>query len=129
MLKEALVPEDFIGSHTRPAPPTTYFTRERKNFYKVQDSHGCLLVTKFVTVWTVAHQAPLSMGFSRQEYWSGLPFLPSGDLPHPGIEPESPALASRFFTTEPPGKPSRISYQILILCEAKPNRNGYIKKM
>ena len=46
----------------------------------------------FVTSWTVAHQAPLSMGFSRQEYWSGLPFLPPGDLPEPGIKPESPAL-------------------------------------
>ena len=43
--------------------------------------------------WIVAHQAPLSMGFPRQEYWSGLPFPSPGDLPHPGIEPESPALA------------------------------------
>ena len=56
----------------------------------------------FETSWTVAHQAPLSMGFSQQEYWSGLPFPPPGDLLHPGIEPESPvlpALAGRFFTT------------------------------
>ena len=60
----------------------------------------------FVTPWTVTHQAPLSMGFSRQEYWSGLPFLPPGDLPNPGIEPMSPALAGRLFTTEPPGNPS-----------------------
>ena len=45
-----------------------------------------------VTPWTAAHQAPLSMGFPRQEYWDGLPFLPPGDLPNPGIEPESPAL-------------------------------------
>ena len=61
-----------------------------------------------VTPWTVAHQAPLSMEFSRQEYWSGLPFPPRGDLPDPGIEavlPVSPALAGGFFTTEPPGKP------------------------
>ena len=55
--------------------------------------------------WTVAHQAPLSMKFSRQEYWSGLPFPPPGDLPNPGTEPPSPALTGRFFTTEPPGKP------------------------
>ena len=48
--------------------------------------------------WTVAHQTPLSMGFSRQEYWSGLPFPLPGDLPNPGIEPGSPALAGRFFT-------------------------------
>ena len=54
---------------------------------------------------TVAHQAPLSMGFSRQGYWSGLPCLPPGDLPDPGIEPASPVLTGRFFTTVPPGKP------------------------
>ena len=59
----------------------------------------------FATTWTVAHQAPLSMGFCRQEYWSGLPFPSPGDLPDPGIEPSSPALAGRFFTSGPPGKP------------------------
>ena len=53
----------------------------------------------------VACQAPLSMGFPRQESWRGLPFLPPGDLPDPEIKPGSPALAGRFFTTEPPGKP------------------------
>ena len=52
-----------------------------------------------VTLQTVARQAPLSMRFSRQEYWSGLPFPPPGHLPNPEIEPASPALASRFFTT------------------------------
>ena len=50
--------------------------------------------------------APLSMGFSRQEYWSGLTFPSPGDLSDPGIKPESPALAGRFFTTEPPGNPN-----------------------
>ena len=62
----------------------------------------------FVILWIVACQAPLSMAFSRQEYWSGLPFPTLGDLPEPGIEPESllsPALAGELFTTEPPGKP------------------------
>ena len=49
-------------------------------------------VQLFVTPWTIAHHVPLSMGFSRQEYWSGLPFLSPGDLPDPGIEPGSPAL-------------------------------------
>ena len=66
------------------------------------------LVRLFAALWTVAHQAPRSMGFPRQEYWSGLPFPIPGDLPNPGIKPESPAssaLAGRFFTTEPPGKP------------------------
>ena len=65
-------------------------------------------VQLFVTPWTAAHQAPVSMEFSKQEYWSGLPFPPPGDLPNPGIEPvslASAALAGRFFTTEPPGKP------------------------
>ena len=56
----------------------------------------------FATLWTVAHQAPLSMGLSRQEYWNGLPCPPPVDLPNPGVEPislTSPVLASRFFTT------------------------------
>ena len=52
-----------------------------------------------------SHQAPLSMKFSRQEYWSGLPFPPPGDLPDPEIEPKSPELAGVCFTTKPPGKP------------------------
>jgi len=64
-------------------------------------------MSDFVTPWTVACQAPLSMGFSRQEYWSGLPFPPPGDLPHPGTEPKSSALVGGFFTTVPPGKPLR----------------------
>ena len=58
---------------------------------------------------TVAHYAPLSMGFSREEYWSGLPFPTPGDLPDSGMEPmspASPALAGRFFTTEPSGNES-----------------------
>ena len=59
----------------------------------------------FVTPWTIARQAPLSMGFLRQEYWSGLPFPSLGDLPTPGIKPASPALAGRFFTTQSLGKP------------------------
>ena len=59
----------------------------------------------FVTTWTGAHQAPLSMEFSRQEYWSGLPLPTPGNLPNPGIEPVSSALAGRFFTTEALEKP------------------------
>ena len=67
----------------------------------------CILscVPLFGTPWTVAHQAPLFMGFTRQEYWSGVPFPPPGDLPSPGTELASSALADRFFTTEPLGKP------------------------
>ena len=59
-----------------------------------------------MTPWTVARQASLSMGFSRQEYWSGLPCPPPEDLPHPGSEPVSSVLVGEFFTTEPPGSPS-----------------------
>ena len=62
-------------------------------------------VQLFATPWTVAHQAPLSTGFSRQDYWSGLPFPSPGDLPDPGIEPRSPALQADALTSEPPGKP------------------------
>ena len=56
------------------------------------------------THWTLAHQAPPFMGFSRQEYWSGLPSLSPGNLPHPGIEPRSPALQADSLSSEPPGK-------------------------
>ena len=61
-------------------------------------------VRLFMTPWTVAYQASPSMGFSRQEYWSGLPFLSPGDLPDPGIEPRSPTLEADALTSEPPGK-------------------------
>ena len=67
---------------------------------KVKATHLCL----FATPWTVARQAPLSMGFSRQEYWSGLPFPPSEDLPNPGIESRSPTLQADSLPSEPPGK-------------------------
>ena len=62
------------------------------------------VVCNSATPWTVAGQSPLSIAFSRQEYWSGLPFPPPGDPPDSGIEPASPELASGFFITEPPGK-------------------------
>ena len=71
----------------------------------VPTGHACSVASVMsdsVTQWTVAHQAPRSMGFSRQEYWSGLPCPPPGDLPDPGMKPESPlapALAGGFFTT------------------------------
>ena len=67
---------------------------------------SCLIMSDpFAPAWTVDHQAPLSMGFPRQEHWSRLLFPSPGDLPNSGIEPTSPALAGGFFTTEPPGKP------------------------
>ena len=66
-------------------------------------THLCSVAKSCLTLcnlWTVAHQAPLSMGFPKQEYWSGLPFPSPGDPPDPGIEPLSPASAGGFFTTE-----------------------------
>ena len=71
------------------------------------EGHACSIVSDSVTPWAAAHQAPLSMGFSRKEYWSELSFPPPGDLLHPGTKPvfpEAPALAGGFFTTEPPEK-------------------------
>ena len=68
-----------------------------------------VMSNSFATPWTVARQAPLSVEFSRQEYWSGLPFPPPGDLPNPGIKAASlvsPALAGGFFTAAPPGEPN-----------------------
>ena len=64
-------------------------------------------VQLLATPWIVAHQAPLSMGFPRQEYWSGLPFPPPGDLPDPGIKPEPPVLWAESLPSEPPVKPHR----------------------
>ena len=64
----------------------------------------------FLTLWTVACQDPLSLGFSRQKYWSGLLGPPAGDLPDPRIKHASPALVGRFFTTDPSGKPSSMNY-------------------
>ena len=69
-------------------------------------------VRLFATPWIVAYKAPLSMEFSRQEYWSGLPLSSPGDLPDPGIEPRSPTLQAEALTSKPPGSlkkgPSRV---------------------
>ena len=69
------------------------------------------MYSSFATPWTLAYQASLSMGFSRQDYWSGLPFPSPGDLPDPWIEPGSPALQMDALLSEPPGKPSVDSIQ------------------
>ena len=71
-------------------------------------SLGCVSMLRYLTLWTGAHQAPLSTGFSRQEYWSGLLYLSPGDLPDSGIKPVSLALAGEFFTAEPPEKPALV---------------------
>ena len=70
----------------------------------------------FAIPWAAVHQASPFMAFSRQEYWNGFPFPPPGDLPDPGIQPESPALAGGFFTTVPPGKPILVVKVKLLSC-------------
>ena len=74
-------------------------------------------VQLFVTLWTVARQAPLSIGFSRQEYWSGLPCPPPGDFPNPGIKPRSSALQADYLSSEPPGKPKNTGVGSLSLLQ------------
>ena len=69
--------------------------------------------SKSATPWTVSYQAPLSEGFSRQEYWSGLPFPSPGHLPNPGIKTGFPAFQEDFLPSEPPGKPSGFNGTIL----------------
>ena len=79
-------------------------------------------VQLLVTPWPVAYQASLSVGFSRQEYWSGLPFPSPGDLPNPGIEPKSPALKADALTSEPTlNKPPELFTLFFYMCQkAKP---------
>ena len=92
-------------------PNSTASTLQPSAFFMVQPSHPYLhayllsCVWLVVTTWTVVHQAPLSMLFSRQEYWSELPCPPPGNPPNPGIEPRSPALQADSLQSEPPGKP------------------------
>ena len=85
-------------------PPQLQFFLQSSGVIVVVQSLGS--VRLFVTARNVAHQAPLSMGLSRQEYWSGVPFSSPGDLPHPGIKPRCPALQADSLLFEPPGKPS-----------------------
>ena len=75
-------------------------------------------VRLFATPWTVAYQARLSMGFSRQECWSGLPFPSPRDVPDPGIEPGSPALQAEALPSEPPGKLKNV-FAGMITCKVK----------
>ena len=86
-----------------------------------------VMSNSFVTLWTVAHQASLSVGFPRQEHWTGLPFPSLGDLPDSGIEPMSPPLAGRFFTTEPPEKPTFYYIQLIIIKCKEYNTKEWVK--
>ena len=96
-------------------PVTEGYSSSPVKIYNRTSGHNWLVVVAvvqsqsrvqlFSVPWTVVHQAPLSMGFCRQEYWSRLPFPSLDDFPDTGIETAFPALAGMFFTTEPPGKP------------------------
>ena len=96
-----LVSSDTPTNKRRPCPPE-YYSEERESA-----SHS--VVQLFVIAWTVACQAPLTMEFSRQEYWSGLPCPPKGDLPNPGIEPRFPTLQEDSLPTELPGAANKHS--------------------
>ena len=91
-----------LASSMSPAVAGGFFTTSAK-IVKVKSFSRVRL---FVTPWTVAYQAPQSMEFSRQEYWSGLPFHSPGDLPNPGIKSGSPALQADALSSKPPGKTS-----------------------
>ena len=100
-----------FSTHTLSVLPTTPI---RETLGNVQRELLLLLshvscVQLCATPQTAAHQALPSLGFSRQEYWSGLPFPSPGDLPDPGIEPRSPVIQADALTSEPPGKPSNIT--------------------
>ena len=81
------------------------YNRDRHSIVNNYESESVSHVQCFATPWSVAHQAPLSMGFSRQEYWSGLSCPPPGTLPDPGIELGFPELEADSLLSEPPGKP------------------------
>ena len=88
-------------------------------------------VRLFATPWIVACQAPLSMEFPRQEYWSGMSFPTQGDLPDSGIKPASlvsPVLAGRFFTTVPPGKPTMQNYSNMVNNQIKFNADSTVSQ-
>ena len=94
---------------TLPKAPNLHLSLTTLNFLHITVTVVQPLSDHFVNAWTVARQT--LMGFSRQEYWGGLPFPFPGDLPNPGTKPASPALAGGFFITEPVGKPSCIFNQ------------------
>ena len=95
-------PHTYTNTHVHAYIHTyIYMKMAIKSSVCVLDAQSCL----FAIQWTLAHQTPLSMGFSRQEYWSELPVHSPGDLPNPGIQPTSPALQADSLLSEPPGKP------------------------
>ena len=92
-----------------------YPLHQAENWWKWSEVKSLSRVWLFATRWTVARQAPLSMGFSRQEYWSGLPFPSPEDLPNPGIEPGSPALEADALISEPEGLSKTEANKLIIM--------------
>ena len=110
MPSDSLVTEDFLSTCDSPSGMLQAALPAPENqLCTCMCAQSFSPVQLFVTPWTVARQAPQSMEFSRQEYWSGLPCPTPGGLPSPGIEPATPVLASGFVTSEPPGKHAIIS--------------------
>ena len=95
--------ENFLPGH--PHEPLPCFLQVFAQMLSPQRNFGVKSLSHVAAPWTVAHQDLLSMEFSRQEYWSGLPLPPPGDLPDPGIRPRSPTLQADSLPSEPPGKP------------------------
>ena len=93
-----------MNFHLKNPPGLALFSTESK-FLMLYGTQVLQLCPTLCNPWTVAHQTPPSMGFSRQEYWSGLPCPPPVDLPDPGVDPGSPALQVDSSLSEPPGKP------------------------
>ena len=125
----SVCPLDLNGPAEEASLPQTY-TYSRGHTVQPVTARVLSRVRLLATPGTVAHQAPLSVGFSRQEHWSGLPFPSPGDLPNPGIEPtslESPASAGRFLATVPPGKPFCLKspeVRAQIFAEPRPDVSG-----
>ena len=105
-----------IGNTCTPVADSCWCMAKPIQYCKVLLLLSCFSrVWFFATLWTVAYQAPPSMGFSRQECWSGLPFPFPGDLPDPGIEPGSPALQADALPSEPPGKLIYFNWRLITL--------------
>ena len=124
----------YICSHSLSYLLTLQFLSENVCFSSQHEvkvkSLSC--VQLFVTPWTVAYQAPLSMGFSRRECWSGLPFPSPGHLPNPGIEPGSLTLQADALPSEPPGKPLlsiNLAFQFITVSRIKPFVSSFFEAL
>ena len=107
---DAIQPSHPLSSPFPPAPNPS----QHQSLLHMLKVKSLSRVRLFAIPWTIAHQDPLSMGFSRQEYWRGLPFPSPGDLPNPGIKPRSPALQADALPSEPPEKPYTYVGQLLL---------------